>query len=325
MNIPRRDFLKAAAAGSLAATLPLGAAGAAAADDRAGDVQSDSWMGWLSDHVRLDRMTLPGTHDTCCTDPNHGTEWSHTQNMGIPEQLQRGIRFFDIRCGRLQDQPQRFGIYHANYYQYITFDDVLDQTRSFLGQHPQELVLMRVKNEHELTNDQFTSTFENYVTNRGYADLFWFGDHVPALGEARGRIVPVLQGYTGPRTLLRWPDGDNDFMSNQWFELQDKYNVSNDDKRAAIVQHFDKALADQDSGKLYINFISLAPSSYNVFTWPKYLADQIVPTLENYLDSHRPQMAHLGVVPMDFPDFHVTAARQLWQWNFGWFHQARSV
>ncbi|KUJ67393.1 hypothetical protein ACZ90_28330 [Streptomyces albus subsp. albus] len=316
MEIPRRNFIRAAALGTVAAALPLGAAGAAAAD-----VQPDSWMGQLPDGTPLTRMTIPGTHDTCCTDPRHGTEWSHTQNMGIPEQLQRGIRFFDIRCGRLQDQPGRFGIYHSAYYQYLTFDDVLDQTRSFLGQHPQELVLMRVKNEHELSDGEFTSTFENYLANRGYGELFWLGDHLPALGEARGRIVPILQGYTGSRAVLRWPGGDNDFLSNEWFELQDKYSAPNADKRAAIVRHFDNALAHQDSGKLYLNFVSLAPSVYNAFTWPKYLADQIVPTLEGYLDSHRAQGAQLGVVPMDFPDFHATAARELWQWNFGWSHR----
>ncbi|MET8630318.1 hypothetical protein ABZW30_42560 [Kitasatospora sp. NPDC004669] len=94
LNPNRRDLLKLGG-GALAATLGLTATATAAA---AASWNSANWMAGLPNGFKLTQLTIPGTHDSCCTDPVNGTEWSHTQNRGVPQQLERGIRFLDIRC-----------------------------------------------------------------------------------------------------------------------------------------------------------------------------------------------------------------------------------
>ncbi|MFC6065140.1 phosphatidylinositol-specific phospholipase C [Streptomyces ochraceiscleroticus] len=324
MSMSRRGFVAAAVTGSAAALLAPGASARALTSPialstgRRLSAASDParWMAALADGTPLTRLTIPGTHDTCATDPMNGTEWSHTQNMGIPEQLRRGIRFFDIRCGEPpSDVPDELGIYHASYYQDITFNTVLDQCRDFLRASPGETVLMRVKNEHGLTDAQLSAKFGEYLGAKGYGDLFLIEPDLPALGAARGKVVLITQFASGLGAPA-WPAGDNGTFSNEWFELQDHYATSVDTKRQDILRHFDTAAAHQDSGRLFLNFTSLAPDAANGFRWPKHLADAVMPTVLDYLDGHPQPGVHLGVVVMDFPEFHAPATESLIARNF---------
>ncbi|WP_051818247.1 hypothetical protein [Kitasatospora sp. NRRL B-11411] len=103
-----------------------GTAAAAVTGSTPGGQPTADWMGRLDAARPLLGLTVPGTHDSCCTDPAHGTEWSHTQNWGVPEQLTQGVRFLDIRCNGLQGTADELGVYHSDAYQYVRLQDVLD-------------------------------------------------------------------------------------------------------------------------------------------------------------------------------------------------------
>ncbi|WP_328581989.1 phosphatidylinositol-specific phospholipase C [Streptomyces sp. NBC_00370] len=328
MTLSRRSLIRSAAAltttalatgGGIAtaraATAPRIATGPRIAAATGSAVPAD-WMGGLPDALSLLRMTIPGTHDSGCTDPDNGTEWSHTQNWGIAEQLQRGVRFLDIRANGLQDHlDDSFGIYHASYYQGITFDGVLSQCRDFLRQHPGETIVMRLKKENGTNNDvgaRFKDVFDVYLDAKGWRPWFLVTDRVPSLGEARGRIVLIAQ-FDNDLPVLQWPGGDNDFLSNEWFSLQDIYQglSSPSQKTGKVTQQFDNAAADQDSALMYINFTSYAGGG-----WPKFNADAIMPGVQSYLAARVSDRTHLGVVPMDFPDFHSDTLTTLIDWNW---------
>ncbi|WP_052866360.1 phosphatidylinositol-specific phospholipase C [Streptomyces niger] len=321
MPISRRGFVAAAVAGSATALLAsparaLTAPVTPAARRSAAAADPARWMSALQDGIPLTRLTIPGTHDTCATDPMNGTEWSHTQNMGISEQLRRGIRFFDIRLGTPPpDVPGELGVYHGSYYQDITFNTVLDQCRDFLRASPDDTVLMRVKNEHGLTDAQLGDKFAEYLGPKGYGDLFLVQPSLPTLGAARGKVVLITQ-FASSLSAPAWPAGDNGTFSNEWFELQDHYATSVDTKRQDILRHLDAATAHQDSGRLYLNFTSLAPDAANGFRWPKHLADAVMPAVLDYLSGHQQPGVHLGVVVMDFPEFHPPAIESLIARNF---------
>lgn len=322
MTLSRRSLIRSAAAlttTALATGGGIATARAATAPRIAaatGSAVPADWMGGLPDTLSLLRMTIPGTHDSACTDPANGTEWSHTQNWGIAEQLQRGARFLDIRANGLQDHlDDSFGIYHASYYQGITFDGVLSQCRDFLRQHPGETVVMRLKKENGTNNDvgaRFKDVLNVYLDAKGWRPWFLITDRVPSLGEARGRIVLITQ-FDNDLPVLRWPGGDNDFLSNEWFSLQDIYQglSSASQKTGKVTQQFDRATADQDSALMYINFTSYAGGG-----WPKSNADAIMPGVQSYLAGRVSDRTHLGVVPMDFPDFHSDTLTTLIDWNW---------
>ncbi|MGV9836768.1 phosphatidylinositol-specific phospholipase C [Nocardia niigatensis] len=317
MSLTRRDFARttlAAAAGALATGLSVRAA-QAIPHARTVGAPPQAWMSALPDATSLLRLTIPGTHDSCCTSVANGTEWAHTQNWSLPDQFAHGIRFLDIRCNGLQDHTaDSFGVYHGAFYQGITFDQVLDQCRAFLARNPGEVLIMRVKKEDGTNNDvgaNFERIFDGYLDTKGYRSLFFLENRFPALGEARGRIVLIAQ-FANSLGCLQWPGGDNGVFTTDHIYLQDhyknhglagvdsgssNYGSSGGDKFDYVKSCLDKAAADPANTLEYINFTSSADNA-----WPKDNAAAIMPKLADYLTTHSTQSAHYGIIPMDFPD-----------------------
>lgn len=332
MSLTRRDFARTgvAAALGLAATALTGPAARAVPHPRTVAAPPQAWMSALPDATSMLRLTIPGAHDSCCTDPANGTEWAHTQNWSLPDQFAHGIRFLDIRCNGLQDHTaDSFGIYHSAFYQGITFDGVLDQCRTFLSRNPGEVIIMRVKKEDGTKNDvgtNFERIFNGYLDTKGYRPLFFLENRIPTLGEARGRIILIAQ-FANSLGCLQWPGGDNGVFTTDRFYLQDRYKdhglagldsgssnfgSSGGDKFGYVRDCFDKAATDPSNTLQYINFTSFADDA-----WPKDNAAAIMPKVDAYLTAHRGQPAHFGIVPMDFPDSYPQVLSLLLERNSG--------
>ncbi|MFE0652807.1 phosphatidylinositol-specific phospholipase C [Streptomyces sp. NPDC059534] len=269
----RRRFL-AGAAGAGAALL-VGAAPAAAVDTRA-------WMGGHGDGTALQRLTIPGTHDSGA---RYGGPWTECQNSTVAQQLDSGIRFLDIRC---RVTGGSFAIHHGASYQNMMFGDVLVACRAFLAAHPSETVLMRVKQEYSEESDAvFRSVFDDYLDGRGWRSLFRIGAGLPLLGEARGRVV--LLADNGGLPGVRYGDG-------ALFDIQDDYMAEPGAKYPKIEAHFRKAAAQP--GRLYVNYVSTA-----ALLPPRWNADRLNPRVHGFLDgAETAGRTGLGIVPMDFPN-----------------------
>src|SRR5689334_21158267 len=71
---------------------------------------NQGWMGWLPDDAPLSALTLPGTHDSGAS--RSGGVIALAQSLTLLEQLNAGIRAWDIRLG--QDPVDgRLKIYHG--------------------------------------------------------------------------------------------------------------------------------------------------------------------------------------------------------------------
>lgn len=315
MSPTRRSVLKWGIGGGAVAVAPgIARPQPARADDplTPGGQPTDSWLAHLPDAVPLTALTIPGTHDSCCQNPAYGTEWSHTQNWGIPQQLTEGVRFLDIRCNGLAGTASELGIYHSSWYQYIRLQDVLDQCLAFLAAHPSETVVMRLRNENAggqaLSDTEFCRRFNYYLDDLGYRPAFHFYGW-PALGAARGKIVLLADfGFPAQWGLIGWSSGTDDYMITQ-----DTFgSVGLDAKGQLIIDQFDQAYSNPTSTQMYVNFLSYAGG-----TWPKlneqYLMDHAV---YPYLSARTGQRARFGIVPMDFPDFHVNVLQMLVDKNF---------
>ncbi|MFF2814668.1 phosphatidylinositol-specific phospholipase C [Kitasatospora cineracea] len=290
-----------------------GTAAAAVTGSTPGGQPTADWMGRLDAARPLLGLTVPGTHDSCCTDPAHGTEWSHTQNWGVPEQLTQGVRFLDIRCNGLQGTADELGVYHSDAYQYVRLQDVLDQCRAFLTAHRGETVIMRLRNENAggqaLDPAEFRRRVNHYLDDLGYRPLFHLSGW-PTLGTARGRIVLVAD-FANDWDVIQWSSG-----SNAYFRTQDLWQTDQlfplRVKGRAITQQFDTAAADPGSPQMYVNFLSYA-GGY----WPKSAEQTLMDqSVYPYLTAHAGRPARYGIVPMDFPDFHVNVLHLLIDQNF---------
>ncbi|CAM5454834.1 phosphatidylinositol-specific phospholipase C [Streptomyces narbonensis] len=268
----RRRFLVGALAAG--AGVMLGAPTASAVDVRA-------WMAAHGDGTALRQLTIPGTHDSGA---RFGGPWSECQNTTIAQQLDSGIRFLDIRC---RVTGGSFAIHHGPSYQNMMFGDVLIACRDFLAAHPSETVLMRVKQEYSSDSDAtFRAIFDDYLGNRGWRSLFRIGDTLPALGEARGKVVLIADN--GGLPGLKWWDGGA-------IAIQDDWNALPNAKYPKIEAHFRAAV--EQPGKLYINFVSTSASLP-----PRWNSDNLNPRVHGFLDGTANTWKGLGIVAMDYPN-----------------------
>ncbi|MBP8539702.1 phosphatidylinositol-specific phospholipase C [Streptomyces sp. MK37H] len=278
----RRGFLRGAAALSTAGLVTAvgGTATATAAPPRPAAAQD--WLSAIADATPVQRLTLPGTHDSGA---RFGGPWTECQNTTIADQLASGIRFLDIRCRAFDNA---FPIHHGAFYQNLNFDDVLGACRSFLSAHPSETVLMRVKQEYsEESAAEFRRIFDIYLDDKGWRSLFRLDSTLPTLGQARGRVVLLADSDNMPG--VRYGDGS-------LFDIQDDYMAEPIGKYPKIEAQFRKAAAQP--GKLFINYVSTA-----ALLPPRSNADRLNPRVKSFLEGAEAQgWTGLGIVPMDFPN-----------------------
>ncbi|WP_030990916.1 phosphatidylinositol-specific phospholipase C [Streptomyces sp. NRRL S-1813] len=285
LGLDRRGFLRGAAGLSAAGVLAGVGSGqftAGAAQRRAPAVSVQDWMSALGDATPVQRLTIPGTHDSGA---RMGGPWVACQNTSVDAQLTSGVRFLDVRCRAIDNV---FAIHHGAFYQELMFGDVLNACRAFLTAHPSETVLMRVKQEYsEVGAEEFRRIFDLYLDDKGYRSLFRLDAGLPTLGQARGRVVLLADsdGLGGVR-----------YADPQLFDIQDDYMAEPFGKYPKIEAQFRKAVTQP--GKLFVNYVSTA-----ALLPPRSNADRLNPQVKNLLTgSEGSAWTGLGIVPMDFPN-----------------------
>ena len=99
------------------------------------DPALSTWMAGISDSALLRQVAIPGSHDA----GTRGLLWAgETQTYTIAQQLQSGVRYFDLRVHKKGDN-------------YVIFHSILDGTgfleiltfiREFIQTHPSEVILL---------------------------------------------------------------------------------------------------------------------------------------------------------------------------------------
>ena len=105
-------------------------------------ISNSSWMGDIPNDVLVTALSIPGTHDSGCIEGPMGI--AKTQNLDIPDQLNAGIRFLDIRLAHYQDN---LFVHHDVIYMGKSYKDVLRICADFLDRRPSETILMVVREE----------------------------------------------------------------------------------------------------------------------------------------------------------------------------------
>jgi Phosphatidylinositol-specific phospholipase C, X domain len=277
------------------------------------------WLRRVPDATSLAALSIPGTHETMSVHGGAGTQTQEDFGDGggtLAAQLAAGIRMIDIRA-RVNDGGT-FTIHHGAAYQNANFDDVLNTLAGFLGAHPGETVVLRLKQEctGELGSctdapGTFPDIFDRYAASR--PGLFWApavnraaGAPTPRLGDVRGRVVlAVMNGphggaieHYGLAQFAGWHDGSSTYV-------QDEYTVSSVGAIATKrdqVRRFLDATNAADPATMYVNFASGA----SLFVQPQQVAggalgvQGVDPFLLTYLNEGH-DLHRLGMIMMDFP------------------------
>ncbi|KAI5369632.1 Putative phosphatidylinositol-specific phospholipase C, X domain-containing protein [Septoria linicola] len=178
------------------------------------DYNPKAWMKELHDDTSLAALSIPGTHNS----PTYHKALPSVRCQAVSprEQLDNGIRFFDIRV-----QPQNtddakndeLNLVHGVFPISLTgpkkFRDLLNVVRDFLKENPSETVIFSLKREgagdatdqqlSQILRDHYTGGFQTAGINNWYTE-----PRVPKLGEVRGKIVVMRRFALSERIRSEW-------------------------------------------------------------------------------------------------------------------------
>ena len=259
-----------------------------------GDKICENWSVWMkgiSDSKSLKDMSIPGTHDSMAF---YGGDFFRCQSMSLYNQYVAGIRFVDIRCRHINNG---FAIHHEKVYQQANFDDVLQQTFSFLSDHPSETVVMSVKEEYEPEKNSrsFEDTLKEYIaeyTKRKFQ--FHDGKDIPKLGKVRGRIV-FLRRFSGSTGI----DFDSQQVQDDWI-INTILPASITPKIEGCIGNMEAAKNDSNRNRFYITFCSASSgtSSNTNGASPSAVASRVNIHIKRHVQDKE---GCFGIVIYDFP------------------------
>ncbi|CCH62299.1 hypothetical protein TBLA_0G03650 [Henningerozyma blattae CBS 6284] len=270
-------------------------------------VNYNEWMSQLNGDVNVGHLSIPGTHNSAA---------SHTampsvkcQDKSITEQLNNGVRFFDIRLGKFffkdkDTDGDGHDDYNSNDLQVIhgkfpvkmpfplEFSKVLEEFYSFLDENPKESCIVSLKQEGSNSWDNDNDEFGNFIWNNYISkneDKWYLNNQLPNLNDCRGKII----------LFRRFGIKDENKANNYGIEASYwSYNTTDEDRGSFRVQDFceinDRAAIDQKADhvkqfmttateyngtqssnpKLFLNFCSGA-NFFDHQCWPEEIANRI--------------------------------------------------
>ena len=253
----------------------------------------NNWMQDIEDNRLVCKMSIPGTHDTGAYT---GNAWVKTQDKNIEQQLNSGIRFFDIR---LVHQNGVLKLCHGSHIFDTTFvGDVLKTTAEFLKEHPSETVIMTIKRDHDLDKGDatkyrmaLTKALEGDRNLTSYMVKSFRPDFT--LGDLRGKMLIISRdGWitTPSGKVTSWPDNasfsssiESTNGSSTTIHVEDHYKSRASDKVSYVAQNVRKAQATFNTPKndWFITFTS----STGAIGWaqPQTTTNQIDRDVNNIL------------------------------------------
>ncbi len=266
-------------------------------------------MSALDGRFSLDKYSIPGTHDSGTKGTGAGD--AHTQNFGITDQLNDGIRFLDIRLDGITAFDNKLVVKHGCILCFLSFEEVLDDCKAFLAAHSGETIIMLVNKSGCLFD--IGSRFKSYLEKNEYKNLFYLGEDMPRLDDVRGKIVLFR------RFEMEGTDKMGVNLSNGWekneafslttpqgvkFEIEDQYKEHNTPKKLVAVKTWiNKALVNPNDHIMYITFNSISGGHGHTpyqYAWGGGGVDPIMNTsLETFLHT-KPGNNRFGVVMLDF-------------------------
>lgn len=213
-----------------------------------------NWMKEIDDDVMLSELALPGTHNSGTYTVNSAI--TANQAIDFEEQLQYGIRVFDIRVRHTSD---RFAIHHGPVFLHLMLENFLDAVSEFLIENPSEIVIFRLSKERD-DNDNNTrsrkQTLEFYLSQ--YSSTYKRVRENVKLGNVRGKFM-----------IISYESEFDEFgLSKLLFHTQDQYELKIIwdlyEKWLAVLSHLNEA-ANGDKSQFYTNYLSASGGVFPYF------------------------------------------------------------
>lgn len=227
-----------------------------------------AWMKQLPDSIPLCHLSIPATHDSGALE---GGEAFQTQDITLEEQLELGVRGFDIRLKACDNNL--LGVYHSIVFQDMYWEtDVLPTFINFLEEHPSETLIVFVKKEGG-SNTAFTDLLTQCLASPQNAPYFVTQvSNDITLGTCRGKIILIhrdhlLTDFPGAQ-CHGWQNNTSSLITLKdrhgnevEASVEDHYQFptaeSAKEKSALVWSHMQQSMnADKHSHKWFFTFAS---------------------------------------------------------------------
>lgn len=289
----------------------------------------DRWMENLpveAHSLPLHYLAIPGSHDsvsssitsqadiapdepelyrsyfirmTSCLSKRVIYNWCRTQTLDCQQQLEAGIRYFDLRVAT-HSEDQALYVVHGLYG--TTVSNVLTSIKDFLVSHNKEIVFldfqhlynMRHLDHHKLLH-MLTETFGAmlcpYVADLTEFTLSW-------LWERGFQVVVFYRDPVAQYHPFLWP---SDSIPNPWPNTTDIKSLL-----AFLTRGYESG---REAGKFYVSQSILTPSLFlilrNIFgNLKNVLVTNTNKALLRWLDDKRPGPHGLNIIICDFVDMY---------------------
>lgn len=272
-----------------------------------------NWMSAIPGNTKLCNINIPGTHDSGAryTTAIISGVIAACQKNSIPQQLNKGIRYLDIRSN------SDLEINHGGMICYespattqknkLTLEKVLDSVENFLEINSGETVIIQLSQEGE-NKKKFEKTFETKVNEliKNYKKLYKntrkFAQNL-SLNDVRGRFIifsrdgNINHSYKFNNWGKNCEYGTPTLNNNQCL-LQDNYRVLTSNLKMTSIKSFYKKVWNSEkesSNTFFINFTScIGPFC------PRYVAGTINYKFRKFVNKNSDKK--FGIVLMDFPN-----------------------
>jgi len=289
-----------------------------------------SWMADLPDDIRLNEITIPGTHDSA-TQYVELPYFANCQYLSIKDQLEAGYRYLDIRLGN-KGNSGMLSFYHGFCVcttgglpgaKKMLLGDQLDAIYDFLEENPTETVIFCIKMEHCDDEEMFQSLVHWYL-NQDHKHWYMGTDAFPSLGDCRGKVVLMRRyaDYLGEGMAtgigISWENqsetADAGFKSSDIVDqdgytlvVQDRYKYDDEDKWQAFIEGL--KTSSGSSSELSLNFLSTNGSSAygHPYSHAKVLNERFMNEDLSFID-------HPVWIITDFS--FKSMAQRIWELNF---------
>ncbi len=278
-----------------------------------------NWMQTLDDNLFLSRLSIPGAHDAATSSCSSSglSGGAHTQTYTIAQQLEHGVRMFDLRP--VWDGSNMM-IYHGIVNTKVKFNDALTTLCNFLDAHPKEFLFVIMRHEDDIASSDNKAKWPAQMKNCLNAKKQYLIDYSPTLTvrDMRGKLLVMSRNTydDGPLGGYVNGGGDNGTLNKTLvgpsgaymnFTIQDMYDVAGsgqlNQKIAAMKSLLDRSMGEQEY-RLYMNHTSgyskkssFLTISYSTFEGVQECARTCNKAMIDYMQG---KTGPMGFVMMDF-------------------------
>lgn len=279
-------------------------------------VDYKTWLRDIDNNKKISQLSIPGSHNSAAC---HAALPSvQCQGATVTEQLNHGIRFLDIRVGKLflGNDVKDLQVIHGKFPVKIPFPlkltDTLDEVYQFLQNNNSETVIVSIKQEGsddwDNDNDEFGKLIWDRYINPN-KDKWYLNTDIPKIGDVRGKAILFRRFGVKDENLKKnfgisasfWSYNTTDEDRGN-FAVQDfcEVNTVNDlSLKIDHVKNFAKRSQEYTSNhddKLFLNFTS-GSNFYDQQCWPEPVSKAMIEG--NIQDTFK---KGVGIIVLDYAE-----------------------